>query len=80
MRCHSLRSEVGGVRQYAGQHGRDVSRNVTRADMCEVVRKTGPIVHLPQEVRHLNHWIHIADIGIQLVCGGRDFAGGRRDD
>lgn len=45
-----------------------------------MVGKTSPIVHFPQEIRHLNHWIHIADLGIQFLGGGRNFASGRCDD
>lgn len=39
-----------------------------------MVRKTGSIVHFPQQVGNFNHWIHIADLGIQFLGVERDGA------
>lgn len=42
--------------------------------MREVFGEASPIVHFPQEVRHLNHRIHIADLGIQFLGRRRNLA------
>ena len=77
---HPFRTEVGCIGQYASQHGRDIPRSVTRANMGEVIRKAGPFMHLPQEIRHLDQRIELADLGIQFLgcCG--NLAGCWRDD
>lgn len=75
---HPFRTKVGRIRQYAGQHGRDISWDVAGANMREAIRKAGPFMHFPQQVGNLDHWIHIADFGIQVLGGSRDFAGSRR--
>lgn len=68
---HAFRTEAGCIGQYASQHGRDIPRGVTRANMGEAIRKAGPFMHLPQEIRHLDQRIELADLGIQVVgcCG-----------
>lgn len=44
---YSLRAEVRRIRQYAGEHGGNIFRDVADANMREVIRKPGPFIHLP---------------------------------
>jgi len=44
---YSLRAEVLRIRQYAGEHGGNIFRDVADANMREAIRKPGPFIHLP---------------------------------
>ena len=48
--------------------------------MREEIRKASPFVHFPQEVRHLDQRIKLADLGIQFLGCSGNLAGCRRDD
>ena len=48
---------------------RRCSAGIARADMGEVVGKSGPFMHLPQQIWNLDQRIHFGDFGIQ--CFGR---------
>jgi hypothetical protein len=77
---HPLRPQVGRICQNARQHGRDIPRVVTRANVREAIRKAGPIVHFPQQVGNFNHWIHIADLCLQFLGCSGNLAGDWSDD
>lgn len=77
---HSLGTKIGRIRQNAGQHGRDVPWLVARAHMCEVIGKTRPLMHFPQEIRNFDQRIHLADLCIHFFGCRRNVAGGRCDD
>lgn len=42
--------------------------------MREVIGEASPIVHFPQQVWRLNHWIHVADLSIQFLGRRRNLS------
>jgi len=56
---HPFRTEIGRI----GQHGGDIPRCVARADICEVIGKARPVMHVSQEIKNFDQRIHLADLG-----------------
>ncbi len=62
------------------EHGGDIFRDVAGANMREQIRKAGPFMHVSQQIGNLDQRIHVADLGIQLLGGHRNFADNWCDD
>ena len=43
--CHPLRAEICRIGQYTSEHGRNIFWDVAGANMREVIRKAGPLMH-----------------------------------
>jgi hypothetical protein len=79
-RSHAFGTEIGGVSQNTGQHRWNALRRFLGADVREPVGKSSPIMHLHQEVRHLDQRIHVTEFPFQLLSSGRYIAGEGSDD
>ena len=77
---HAFWAEIRAIGKHAGQHGGDVLRRISRPDMGELVGKSSPLMHFPQEIGHLNQWIHVRDFGIEGFRRCGNVAGMRRYD
>lgn len=78
--CHAFRAEIRAIGKHACQHGGDVLRRISRPDMGELVGKSGPFMHFPQEIGQFDQRIHVRDFGIEGFRRGGNVAGMRRHD
>lgn len=78
--CHAFRTEIGAVGEHAGQHGGYILRRISRPDMGELVGKSRPFMHFPQQIGNFDQGVHFGDFGIEGFCRGRNVARPRRHD
>ncbi|MGR9411806.1 hypothetical protein [Rhizobium anhuiense] len=62
------------IPKYAREHGRDISRDVTGANMVDKSAKPVHSCTSPQKVWNFHQRIHVADLGIHFLGGHRDVA------
>jgi len=77
---HAFRAEIGRISQNRCEKGWGATHHILGMQMRELVGKTGPAVHLAQEVSDINARQQMVERPFQLFGLGRHVGPQRRND